>query len=58
MGKAIENGISVFRLLQEDVLLDRNNWQSYLIESLKHHINPTLIHYSPEYLELYKFLIE
>lgn len=44
MYKALENGYSCIRILQTDVLYDKNNWQSRLMESIKKYDLPTIIY--------------
>lgn len=41
--KALENGYSVIRVLQEDVLYDKNDWESKLTNCLYLHKKPTCI---------------
>lgn len=43
MKKAIENGYSVIRLLQEDVYKDKNNWKENLLAAIKKYDEPTCI---------------
>jgi very-short-patch-repair endonuclease len=48
MDKANENGYTVIRLYQEDVLKDKNNWLVKLIEAIKKYEIPTRIFISSE----------
>ncbi len=43
MKRAIENGYSVIRLLQEDVYKDKNNWKENLLAAIKKYDEPTCI---------------
>jgi len=43
MNKANENGYTVIRIFQEDVLKDKNNWLVKLTEVIKNYENPTRI---------------
>lgn len=43
MKKALENGYSVIRILQEDVLYDRNDWKKNLENAIKKYDKPTFI---------------
>lgn len=44
MNKALENGYSVIRLLQEDVWKDKNNWNIKLLENIKKYDIPQCIY--------------
>jgi very-short-patch-repair endonuclease len=46
---ALEHGISVIRISQEDVWHDRNDWQNKLKSALKKYDTPTLIKIGKEY---------
>ena len=56
--KAIENGYTIIRLLQEDVYKNKNNWESNLIKHIYYHVTPTHIFLSNknEYAKLEKNL--
>lgn len=43
MEKALENGYTVIRLLQEDVWNDKNNWKEKLIKHIRSHKSPKSI---------------
>lgn len=44
MKLALEHGITVIRLLQEDVFEDKNNWEELLKEHLREYENPEVIY--------------
>ena len=43
MKKAIHNGYTIIRLLQNDVYNNKNNWKKNLIDNIKYHKNPCCI---------------
>ena len=48
MKLAVENGITVLRILQEDVYYDRIDWQTILLDAIKVYDTPQIIYLSDE----------
>lgn len=57
MKKSIENGWSVIRLLQEDVLYNTNDWEIKLFNCINNTVvnTPQCIYNSPRYMEILSF---
>jgi very-short-patch-repair endonuclease len=53
MEKALENGYSVIRILQEDIYYDKNDWENKLKNSIKIYENPTIIYLNEIYKDYY-----
>jgi len=48
--KAIENGYSIIRIIQEDVWFDKKDWQNKLLENIKIYDKPIEIKIGAEYI--------
>ena len=53
MEKALENGYSVIRILQEDIYYDKNDWKNKLINSIKLYEIPQIIYLDDIYEKFY-----
>ena len=53
MEKALENGYSVIRILQEDIYYDKNEWKDKLLSSIKIYEEPQIIYLNQIYKEFY-----
>jgi very-short-patch-repair endonuclease len=53
MEKALENGYSVIRILQEDIYYDKNGWKDKLLSSIKIYEEPQIIYLSDIYKNYY-----
>lgn len=53
MEKALENGYSIIRILQEDIYYDKNSWKDKLINSIKMYEEPQIIYLNEIYKDYY-----
>jgi very-short-patch-repair endonuclease len=60
MEKALENGYSVVRILQEDIYRNKNEWENNLKNSIKYYDRPQIIFLNKEYEKYseYKYFLE
>jgi hypothetical protein len=49
MKKALENGYSIIRILQEDIYRNKNNWEDKLKNVIKIYEYPRVIYLNKEY---------